>query len=309
MSNPPAAAPGLTDITVSLVLYNSLALLKARQAFFAALPRLCLVDNASTDGSAEWIAAHLPAATLLRCPENIGFGRGHNLALAGCQTPFALLLNPDCEIEPEAMVRLTDCLHRFPGALLTVPRLVYPDGREQDNHRGFTVQGGRPMRDYRPPQGPACCEMVSGAAMMVRVEAFRALGGFDPWFFLYWEDEDLCYRAHQQRRAVIFDPRVVACHAEKQSSTPSARTLFMRQYCYSTGKLYLRRRCGEPRWRIGLRLLGLLASGLLGLLAAVLTLKPARMVQRLASAAAALTAPWQLRRTQSAPTPTNLLRR
>lgn len=298
----------LADITVSLVLYNSLRLLKARQAFLASLPHLCLVDNASSDGSAEWINTHLPLAKLLCCPENIGFGRGHNLAMTACDTTFALLLNPDCEIEPDAMQRLTACLHDFPDALLTVPRLVYPDGREQDNHRGFTHQGGRPLADYRPPDGPACCEMVSGAALMVRVSVFRELGGFDPWFFLYWEDEDLCYRAWCAHRPVIFDPRVVACHAEKKSSTPNPRTLFIRHYSYGTSKLYLRRKCGESLPRLSLRVLGLFAVNLLGLLPDALRFKRDKVIRRLALVTAAFTAPWQLSREQAVATPLKLLK-
>lgn len=296
----------LDDITVSLVLYNSLALLKSRQVFLAGLPQLCLVDNASSDGSADWIAANLPKARLLRCPENIGFGRGHNLALKDCRTTFALLLNPDCEIDSDAMRRLADCLCSFPDALLAVPRLIYPDGREQDNHRGFTHQGGRPLDNYRPPDGPACCEMVSGAAMMVRVATFHELGGFDPWFFLYWEDEDLCYRARCQQRAVIFDPRVVACHAEKKSSTPSPRTLFIRHYSYSTSKLYLRRKCGESHLLLGLRILALLVANLLGLLPDALLLKQAKVIRRLAGITAALTAAVQLSRPQAVASPLKL---
>jgi len=306
MSAPPTAS--LADITVSMVVYNSLRLLQARQGWLAALPQLCIVDNASSDGSADWIAIHLPQARLLRCDENQGFGRGHNLAVQHCNTPFALLLNPDCEIDTEAMRRLVDCLEDFPGALLTVPRLVYPDGREQDNHRGFTIEGGRPMAHYRPPDGPACCEMVSGAAMMVRVQAFRELGGFDPWFFLYWEDEDLCYRAWAERRAVIFEPRVVACHAEKKSAAPSARTQFITQYSYSTSKLYLRRKCGESLPLLGVRVLGLFAANLLGLLLDALRFKPAKVVRRLAGVTAALTAPVQLARERAVSSPLKLLR-
>ena len=308
MSAPTGAKASLADIMVSMVVYNSLSLLKARQEFLAGLPHLCLVDNASSDGSADWIAAHLPRARLLRRVENLGFGRGHNLALQDCGTPFALLLNPDCEIDIESMRRLVDCLDDFPSALLVVPRLIYPDGREQDNHRGFTFHGGRPMNNYRPPDGPACCEMVSGAAMMVRVTTFQEMGGFDPWFFLYWEDEDLCYRARCQKRAVIFDPRVLACHAEKKSSVPSARTLFITQYSYSTSKLYLRRKCGESLLMLSLRVLGLFVANLLGLLPDALLLKQAKVVRRLAGISAALTAPWQLMRHQAVSSPLKLLK-
>ena len=301
------SAAGLrSGVTVSLVLYNSRRLLESRREFLASLPSLCLVDNASTDGSADWIATHLPQARLLRCEQNLGFGRGHNLAVAGCQTPFALLLNPDCDISEDSMQGLVECLQRYPEALLAVPRLEYPDGRPQENHRGFTHTGGRPGPGYRTPDAATCCEMVSGAAMMVRVEHFRAIGGFDPWFFLYFEDEEICWRANQHRMPVILEPAAVARHALKQSSTPSLRTEFVRNYSYVTSKLYLRRKLREHVSRTVLRATALLFANLLGLVSALLSLNRLAITRRLARIGAVLTLPWQLRREQAAAIPWQL---
>ncbi len=294
------------EITVSVVLYNSLQLLKERQDFFAGLPHLCLVDNASSDGSADWIAVHLPQAKLFRCTENLGFGRGHNLALAACDTPFALLLNPDCEIDAPAMGCLVQCLMHYPDALLAVPRLTYPDGREQENHRGFMHSGGRPQAEHSAPEGALCCEFVSGAALMVRVQWFQEVGGFDPWFFLYWEDEDLCLRARANRRAVILEPAALACHALKRSSTPTAKTLFTRHYSYITSKLYLRRKMGEPLALTVLRAAALLLSNTLSMLLSLLLLDRGKVIRRAARIVAVLTAPLQLARAQAVSSPLKL---
>ena len=305
----PEPSVALGDITVSIVSYNSGGVLRELLPLLRALPQLVIVDNASGDGSMGWIPQELPQARLLALPENIGFGRAHNLAMQGCNTPYALLLNPDCQIEPTAICQLASTLAQHANALLVVPRLVYPDGREQDNHRGFTHLGGRPGNDYQPPSGLLCCEMVSGAAMLVNVAQFRALSGFDPWFFLYWEDEELCYRARLAKMPVLFDPTVVACHAEKKSSPPSARTQFIRSYGYTTGKLYLRRKTGEALALTALRVLALLLVNGLGGLVSLLLWQREKAVVKAARVLAAISLPLQLGRVQAAATPGQLFRK
>lgn len=296
----------LAEITISIVSYNSGRVLRELLPLLRRLPQVVIVDNASSDGAMDWLSLELPHVRLLRLPENIGFGRAHNLAVAGCATRYALLLNPDCRIEPEAIRKLADTVRQNPTALLAVPRLIYPDGREQDNHRGFTHLGGKPASDYHPPDGLLCCEMVSGAAMLVNVAQFRKLGGFDPWFFLYWEDEDLCYRARSHKMAVILDPGAVACHAEKKSSTPNAHTQFVRSYGYTTGKLYLRRKTGEALTLTVLRAVAVLLSNLVGLLFSALAIKQEKAIVKAGRVVAVLTAPIQLRRKQAVATPMQL---
>ena len=296
----------LDQVTVCIVAYNSRLALQALLPQLAVLPKLTIVDNASSDDTLTWLAAHLPLATVHRLPANIGFGKAHNLAVQHCTTPFALLLNPDCRIEAEDLLKLVDCLHHHPEALLAVPRLVYADGRVQENHRPFFHTRGRARPPYKVPEGELCCEMVSGAVLLVRTALFRQIGGFDPWFFLYWEDEELCIRAHQLRLAVILAPQAVACHMAQTSSQPSVRTTFIRHYTYTSSKLYLRRKLGESAGLLALRGLGTLIPSLLALPVAALLGRQQKAVRSAARIAAVLTAPWQLRRKQAVALPRQL---
>ncbi len=298
--------PTLDQVTVCIVAYNSRAALQALLPQLAALPQLTIIDNASSDDTAAWVAAELPTARLHRQPANIGFGRAHNLAVQLCTTPFALLLNPDCRIEPAAIQQLGDCLGRHPDALIAVPSLVYPDGRVQENHRAFFHTRGSSRPAYQLPEGELCCEMVSGAVLLVRVALFRRIGGFDPWFFLYWEDEDLCIRARQRQLAVVLVPQAVACHLAQTSSAPSLRTTFIRHYSYTSSKLYLRRKLGEPTGMLLLRGLGTLLPSVAALLLNSLIGQRHKAVRSAARIAAVVTAPWQLRREQAVPMPRQL---
>ncbi len=293
-------------VTCLIVAYNSRAALARQRDTLTRFEHLIVIDNASRDGTAEWLAEALPQAKVLRQAENIGFGRAHNLGVSQCQTPFALLLNPDCVIEPDAVAALVDCLQQYENALMAVPALVYPDGSAQENHRGFFHTRGHERPAYRLPDGETCCEMVSGAVMLVRVETFRRIGGFDPWFFLYWEDEELCLRARQWRYAVVLAPQALACHVAQTSSPPALRTTFIRHYCYTSSKLYLRRKLGEGRLLLFLRGLGTLLPALLALPLNLLVGKRHKAMRSAARLIAVITAPWQLRRSRCVPLPSQL---
>lgn len=297
----------LSEVTVIIVAYNSRDVLPQQWPVLEQLSHVIVVDNASQDGTAAWVAEQLPQARLLVMPENVGFGRAHNHAMAQCQTPFALLLNPDCVIELDAIATLAECLQRHASALMAVPALIYPDGSAQENHRGFFHTRDRARPAYRLPTGETCCEMVSGAVMLVRTETFRSIGGFDPWFFLYWEDEELCIRARQLQLAVLLAPQAVACHVAQTSSAPSLRGTFIRHYCYTSSKLYLRRKLGESAPLLMARALATLLSSLLALPVNVIGMSQKKAMRSIARIAAVLTAPWQLGRERCVATPLQLL--
>ncbi len=296
----------LAEVTVSIVAYNSRRVLAAAREQLNMLPQLIIVDNASSDDTPAWAAENLPRAQVLMQAVNMGFGRAHNLAVSRCTTPYALLLNPDCRIEAAAIAALVDCAQRYPDALLVAPLLVYPDGRAQENHRRFFHQKAGPRRPYQAPAGDLCTDMISGAVLLVNVASFRKIGGFDPWFFLYWEDEELCIRARQHHLASVLCHSAVACHVAQTSSTPNMRTSFIRHYSYTSSKLYLRRKLGEPVLLVAARGLATLLSSVLALLASALLGKREKSVRSAARITAVLTAPWQLRRAQAVATPGEL---
>lgn len=229
-------------LRVSLVLYDTPAALLARTAatLDKALTRLdvsaelVVVDN-SPQPKAGRFGRGLPASgarvRYLTDQGNVGFGRGHNLAMAPAGVEFHLILNPDVELEPEALVAGLAFLRSHPECGVVAPAVRWPDGRPQFlcKHlpgvldlalRGFAPAWLRKLFDARlaryemrdrigeevvwdPP-------IVSGCCLLMRADLLRELGGFDPGYFLYFEDFDLSLRAARSARlAYVPEFRIV----------------------------------------------------------------------------------------------------
>jgi GT2 family glycosyltransferase len=199
-----------------------------------------VIDNASTDGSAESALEFAPAVTLVRNVANVGFGRGINQGLVHARAPFVLIMNPDCRLEPAAVDRLTGELASRPSCAIVGPRILNPDGTEQGSARGdpdmLTGAFGRSAALRRlfpalsvsernvvssssvPSGGSLAVDWLSGACMLARTSALVAVSGFDERYFLYWEDADLCRRLRAAGHEVRYVPSATAVHQVGQSS-------------------------------------------------------------------------------------------
>ena len=207
-----------------------------------------VVDNASSDGSADEVAAFAPHARVVQNRQNVGFARGVNQGLAATAAPTVLIMNPDCRLEQGAFGVLNGELQRDERVALVGPRILNPDGSVQGSARGdpdmLTGLFGRSTalrralpslavskRNVVADASGASIEVdwVSGACMLARRSALDRVHGFDERYFLYWEDADLCRRlrgegyqiryvpggdchspcrALQPRGAIVRDPRV-----------------------------------------------------------------------------------------------------
>lgn len=281
----------LDQITLVMVLYNSTRILPETLPLLAPLRNLILVDNGSSDGSAELAQRLLPQAQVLQLPRNLGFGRANNLALAQVQTPFALLLNPDCLIEPPSLQALLDAAERYPQAAILAPKLFDAPGQLGLCYRP-AFYDPQP-REIIEPQGDLCAPFLTGAAMLLRMDLMRSVGFFDPWFFLYYEDDDLCLRVRRAGHALVLVNAATVMHRVRQSSTPSARNAFRRDYCLTLSKLYILRKTfgGAHAWRAWLRVL---LGSLLTLPLHLLLYNRRRLIRSAARLCATLTAPREL---------------
>src|SRR5438445_1392477 len=125
----PEAAHALSIVIVS---FNTRAHLRACLMSLADEPvEAIVVDNASTDGSAEMVAAEFPAVDLIRLQENAGFARANNAALPRCRGKYVLLLNSDTQARPGAIESLIAFGDAHPEAGVWGPRLLNPDGSPQ----------------------------------------------------------------------------------------------------------------------------------------------------------------------------------
>jgi GT2 family glycosyltransferase len=210
-------------------------LLQCLKAFFATADvpvEAVIVDNNSTDGSPAAVMAEFPQATVLVQSENLGFGRAANVGLERCQGRFVLLLNPDVTVDPQSVGRLADFLLTRPDAGAVGPRLVQVDGSlDPDARRSFPVPStlfyrtlglsrlfpksarfGRHNMGHVPEVDVHEMDSGTGACLMLRMTALDRVGFFDPRYFMYGEDIDLCYRLKLGGWKIFYLPMASAVH-------------------------------------------------------------------------------------------------
>ena len=200
-----------------------------------------VVDNASSDGSDAIAAEFGPHVRLIRNMQNVGFARGVNQGIAATTAPLVLIINPDSRLLPGAIGALEGELERHPSCAIVGPRILNPDGSVQGSARGdpdmLTGLFGRTTFMTRLVPGLAASsrnvmtgeairsgdssvvmDWLSGACMLARRDALRAVQGFDERYFLYWEDADLCRRLRSRGYEVRYVPGAAAYHRVGHSS-------------------------------------------------------------------------------------------
>lgn len=121
-----------------------------------------------------------------------GFGANHNAAFQRCSSEWFLVLNPDITFAQDPIAPLLG--QAAPDVGLLAPRIVEPGKEAPEPHRGLLTPAEVLLRHLLGPRAPASPEWVAGMFMLVRAEAFRQVKGFDPRYFMYVEDADICAR-------------------------------------------------------------------------------------------------------------------
>jgi len=204
---------------------------------------LLLVDNGSTDGTAEAVAAAFPAAEVVRLPRNVGIA-ARNEGLRRAYGRLRMFLDSDARLTPGALPELVSYLDAHPEVGLVGPRLVYEDRTLQLSARRFPplllplmrrppldrfFEDGRSVRrhvmaDDRHDQTREV-EYVLGACQLFTARAQSAAGELDPRIFFGPDDADWCFRIRGAGLAVVYHPAATVVHAYRRSSarTPLSR--------------------------------------------------------------------------------------
>ena len=219
---------------------------------------------------------------LLETGGNLGYGRAANLGASGARTPWLVVANPDITWAPGALDVLLDAAERWPRAGCLGPAIRTPDGELYPSARAFPslVRGtghallgwcwpGNPWtRAYRAEAGrpeEGTTGWLSGSLMLLRREAFAQVAGFDPTYFMYCEDMDLCARLARAGWQNVYVPAAVVTHEGGHATRRTARAMVLEHH--RSLYRYLSRQYAGPRYapvRLLLRL-GLTARALLAL--------------------------------------------
>jgi N-acetylglucosaminyl-diphospho-decaprenol L-rhamnosyltransferase len=231
-----------------------------------------LADNGSTDGAPE--AAAGPGVTLLRTGGNLGYGRAANAGAAGAAAEWLVVANPDLVWSPGSLDELLDAAARWPRAGCLGPAIRTPDGQLYPSARAFPSLGrgighalcgwwwpGNPWtRSYRDEAGTPVegrTGWLSGSCMLLRRSAFEQVGGFDPSYFMYCEDMDLCRRLAEAGWDNVYVPSAVVMHSGGHATSRVATAMVAEHH--RALYRYLSRQYAGPRYAL---LRPVLAAGL-----------------------------------------------
>ncbi len=293
-----ATASGCPDLAIVIVNYNTSALLRdcLRSVFDSELdmarlpsgetspqPRLlsidvCVVDNDSPDDSVAMVRREFPQVKVIANTGNVGYPAGNNqgLRLYGFGDPgrsadqlprYALLLNPDTKLPPDALAKMVAFIERTPAAGVAGPRLVRLDGSlDKACRRSFPTpevslyhmlyldrlfpnsrRFARYNLTFQDEHQVARVEAIVGAFMLVRAEAIQGAGLLDETFFMYGEDLDWAKRITDAGWEVWYYPKVTVLHVKEAASRASlkARREFYRAMNVFYDKHY---RADTPFW-------------------------------------------------------------
>ena len=231
-----------------------------------------VVDNGSTDGTAQMLRERWPEVQLIESGANLGFARANNLGIRGTRSEFVLLLNPDTLVPPGSIQTLIRGLAAAAEAAVAGPRLkdelgfpeisfgwaIGPLGELKQKIVGMLYR--RRVRSVVRrvdawSRSPGEREWVSGACMAIRRADLEAVGLLDERYFMYTEDVDLCVALRRRGRTILYVPQAEVVHLRGRSAERNPATERLRR---SSQLAYYRKH--HRRWIPLLRLYLLLAG-------------------------------------------------
>lgn len=230
------------DVSIIIVSYNTKEILldclrSVRQWESRLSCETIVVDNASRDETPEAVAWNFPGVIVMRNLHNVGFARANNQGIAIARGKYVLLLNPDTLFVEDAITPLFEFMEARPQAGIAGCKILNADASLQpsyfplsnlattvwtalflDRLAPLNHVDGRWVLGRGNLSSPARVQRLLGACLFVRKETIQHVGAFDESFFLFCEEEDLCYRAAKQNWEIHYIPTTRIIHLGGQST-------------------------------------------------------------------------------------------
>ncbi len=254
---------------------------------------IIVVDNASSDGSADMLAREYPSVRLIANAENRGFGAANNQGFAVMKGKYALLINTDAVLTNGAVQKLWDFAEANPRTAIVCGQLLNADGSKQNSIAAFptllTLASNTSLLEYFFPgkypskrydhQGPLEVDSAIGACMMIRKKALDAVSFFDERYFFFFEETDLAFAMKRAGWKVYQVPDALIYHLQGQSIGHNTQS---RIEFYRSRYQFLRKWHGSAYYRIAAAVifLRLVADVLLNAAGVVFTLGLSKALRR-----------------------------
>lgn len=196
--------------------------------------KLLVIDNASPDGSGNLLKEHIPADEFLELPANLGYAGGNNVGIkialeAGAE--YIFIVNPDVRIPPESITSYINAMESDSKIGALNPIQLSPDGLSVDSRFKWTIWGNKQQTDSTLLKADQQwdAQTLLGAAFFLSSNAIKTVGLFDPLYFAYGEEQDLCrrFRYHDFKLIVTSNSPVVHLRTHENKGSDDWR-LFLR---------------------------------------------------------------------------------
>ncbi|MGB9589590.1 MAG: glycosyltransferase family 2 protein [candidate division WOR-3 bacterium] len=255
------------DVSVVSVTWNSADCIESflesvARASVGMTVEVLIVDNASDDDTVERVRKNGFAGTrLIRVSRNIGYSRANNMGIRKARGDYVFLLNPDAQLEPDALRVGLEYMRENPMVAVLAPQMFYPDGQLQPSVRSFPDHMGiilemtgisrifpylsRWKLNPRPVSEPTEVDQPMGAALLMRRMVFLEIGAFDPRLRMFFSDVDLLKRVKAKGYKVVLHPGMRVKHV-MGLSTRKVRSRMALEWSSGLTRYFTKHEHGHP---------------------------------------------------------------
>ena len=198
---------------------------------------LYVIDNASTDGTAEVIEKS-GQAVVIKNDKNLGFGAAHNVVLSQELGKYHFIINPDITLDSDVISDMVDYFENNPEVVMAMPKILNTDGSEQKlpkerptfkrlflGRLSYKIRSEYVWAD-KQIENPTEIDFCTGCFFCIRTDIFKKVCGFDERYFMYLEDADLALKA-KSKGGVVMLPQFSVTHAWERESSKSLKYLII----------------------------------------------------------------------------------
>ncbi len=210
---------------------------------------IIIVDNHSQDDSIGLLRNTFgkePGIRIVETRKNLGYGQGNAAGIRHATGTYLLIINPDVTLPPDGLERMVQTMEADDSIGILGPQLRYPDGTIRPSGRPFPrpadilikrtplrflfrARLARALGEDGDPGRTRDVDWLAGGCILLKRSCYEQWGGFDPRFFLFFEDTDLCRRVWQAGKRVVYDPQVCALDGHQRLSEGGFLSIFTKR--------------------------------------------------------------------------------